>query len=157
MRIFDRYVSHGGFVMGIIAESIMAYAQPLLEDTDGSIEEMQKGMALAQVCWNLAIMPDEERPAAIESLRESLSLSDAEIEEMRETLFSPMISRHKEMFPLMHQPKSRNSSDWISRLSSIPSANSDDRQPPKPGRYDPCPCNSGKKYKFCCERKSRPR
>ncbi|WP_407699829.1 SEC-C metal-binding domain-containing protein [Stieleria sedimenti] len=30
-------------------------------------------------------------------------------------------------------------------------------QATKPGRYDPCPCNSGKKYKFCCERVSRAR
>ncbi|TXT20523.1 MAG: hypothetical protein FD134_2892, partial [Gallionellaceae bacterium] len=22
----------------------------------------------------------------------------------------------------------------------------------KPGRNDPCPCGSGKKYKHCCER-----
>jgi len=26
----------------------------------------------------------------------------------------------------------------------------------KPGRNDPCPCGSGKKYKHCCERKSLP-
>lgn len=25
---------------------------------------------------------------------------------------------------------------------------------PPPSRYDPCPCGSGQKYKFCCERQS---
>jgi preprotein translocase subunit SecA len=25
-------------------------------------------------------------------------------------------------------------------------------KPPKPGRNDPCPCGSGKKYKKCCGR-----
>ena len=25
------------------------------------------------------------------------------------------------------------------------------------GRYDPCPCGSGKKYKFCCEERDRTR
>lgn len=27
----------------------------------------------------------------------------------------------------------------------------------KPGRNDPCPCGSGKKYKQCCMNKERPR
>jgi hypothetical protein len=27
--------------------------------------------------------------------------------------------------------------------------------PPPAHRYDPCPCGTGKKYKFCCEPKSR--
>lgn len=27
------------------------------------------------------------------------------------------------------------------------------KRPPSPGRYDPCPCGSGKKYKFCCDQK----
>ena len=24
------------------------------------------------------------------------------------------------------------------------------RRPPRVGKYDPCPCGSGKKFKFCC-------
>ena len=27
----------------------------------------------------------------------------------------------------------------------------------KPGRNDPCPCGSGKKYKKCCELKATPK
>jgi uncharacterized protein YecA (UPF0149 family) len=26
---------------------------------------------------------------------------------------------------------------------------------PGTGRYDPCPCNSGEKYKFCCGKSGR--
>jgi uncharacterized protein YecA (UPF0149 family) len=25
------------------------------------------------------------------------------------------------------------------------------RQPPRVAAYDPCPCGSGKKFKFCCK------
>ncbi len=28
-------------------------------------------------------------------------------------------------------------------------------QPDEPGRNDPCPCDSGKKYKKCCEKKKK--
>jgi hypothetical protein len=44
--------------MGAIAESITAYAQPLLDETDGSIEQMNHALALGQICWNLALMPE---------------------------------------------------------------------------------------------------
>jgi hypothetical protein len=47
--------------MGALADSITAYAQPLLDGTDGSIEDLNRALALGQVCWNLAIMPEELR------------------------------------------------------------------------------------------------
>jgi SEC-C motif-containing protein len=28
------------------------------------------------------------------------------------------------------------------------------KEVPKPGRNDPCPCGSGKKYKLCCLQKA---
>ncbi len=43
--------------MGAIAESMVAYAQPLLDGTDGTAADMQKAFTLAQVCWNLALLP----------------------------------------------------------------------------------------------------
>jgi hypothetical protein len=46
--------------MGTIAEPITAYAQPLLDDTDGSINQINTALALGQICWNLALMPEEE-------------------------------------------------------------------------------------------------
>ena len=55
--------------MGVMADSIVAYAQPLLDETDGSIDAMQRAMDLAQVCWNLALLPEEERDAQIAEMR----------------------------------------------------------------------------------------
>jgi len=41
--------------MGAIAEAMVAYAQPLLDQTDGSTDQMNKAFALGQLCWNLAL------------------------------------------------------------------------------------------------------
>lgn len=30
------------------------------------------------------------------------------------------------------------------------------RKPPKVGRNEPCPCNSGKKFRKCCQSKTNP-
>lgn len=31
-----------------------------------------------------------------------------------------------------------------------PTARQMSRKPPRVGKYDPCPCGSGKKFKWCC-------
>ena len=38
--------------MGAIAEGIAAYAQPLLDQTDGSLEQLNNAMTISQLCWN---------------------------------------------------------------------------------------------------------
>ena len=63
--------------MGVIAESMVAYAQPLLDETDGSAEDMQKAFTLAQVCWNLALLPAKERDEEIGELRTSFHIDTA--------------------------------------------------------------------------------
>ena len=40
--------------MGAIAEGFVAYAQPLLDQTDGSEEQLNKAFAISQLCFNLA-------------------------------------------------------------------------------------------------------
>jgi hypothetical protein len=41
-----------GVIIGAIVEAIVAYAQPLIEQTDGSPEQMQKAFSIAQLCYN---------------------------------------------------------------------------------------------------------
>ena len=55
--------------MGAIAEGIVAYAQPLLDQTDGSLEQMNKAMALSQLCFNLALLPEHSRDEALGEMR----------------------------------------------------------------------------------------
>jgi hypothetical protein len=138
--------------MGAIAESIAAYAQPLLDKTDGSIEQMNRALALGQVCWNLALMPEESRNEVLREMRPTLKMDADEFEAFRRTLVVPMIRRHEEMFPRMHGLGSTGASRGISAPPSCTTPPLPREKHPGTGRNAPCPCNSGKKYKKCCGR-----
>jgi hypothetical protein len=98
--------------MGAIAEGIMAYAKPLIDTTDGSIEQLNKALAISQACWNLAIMPAEGRRSFLDELQSSVKMSDAEFADFERGVVQPMIRRHEEMFPKLHQPSSLSSPHW---------------------------------------------
>ena len=146
--------------MGVIAEGIVAYAQPLIDLSDGSHEGLQRAFSLSQVCFNLALLPPEQREEMIRDMQTQMSLDDNDFATFRRGLLEPMIERHFEMFPRMHQPHSV--SPWHmeslgddSMPNNIPQMGSRPKQAAVVDRYGPCPCNSGKKYKFCCGRKAR--
>jgi len=136
--------------MGAIAESIAAYAQPLLDDTDGSRDQMDHALQIGMICWNLSLLPEEERNEALVEMGPSLEMEDDEFEAFRRTIVIPMIQRHTEMFPHMHGVRSTRILDGISssRPGAIPSVSRE--KYPGTGRNEPCPCKSGQKYKRCC-------
>ena len=138
--------------MGAMAEAVLAYAQPLLDHTDGSADRVNKGLLLAQLCWNLALMSEQECDEALGRMRPALKMDDGEFEEFRRCVVAPMIRRHREMFPDMHRSHSaeRSSSGPASQVSLTASATAG--KYPRTGRNAPCPCNSGRKYKLCCGR-----
>ena len=147
--------------MGAIAEAITAYAQPLLDETDGSIEQMNKALAISQLCWNLALLPDDSQDETLSEMRPKLGMDDDEFDAFRQSVVVPMIRRHQEMFPQMHY-RQRATGLWQGGLSESgpePRAHPRTAAPgekyPGTDRYAPCPCNSGRKYKFCCGAKSR--
>ncbi len=129
--------------MGVIAESIMEYAQPLLDQGDGSIDSMNRAMMLAQMCWNLALLPEGQREESIQDFKPALNMTDGEFADFRQQVILPMIERHCEMFPGLHS-RSKQMRDVV---DAVPSST---KKPPKADRYAPCPCGSGRKYKFCC-------
>ena len=45
--------------MGAIADAFAAYAQPLLDQTDGSEEQLNKAFTISQLCYNLALMQED--------------------------------------------------------------------------------------------------
>jgi uncharacterized protein YecA (UPF0149 family) len=141
--------------MGIIADSIVAYAQPLIDQSDGSLDGMQRALTLAQMCWNLAVLPEKERDAAIAELRQSFHMDDGEFEDFRQSIIVPMIRRHHEMFPRMQRPGSLSQSIAPIEPRTHTDAPFRAEKHFRTGRNDPCPCNSGKKYKHCCGRKPR--
>ncbi len=61
--------------MGAIAEAIVGYAQPLIDQTDGSHEQMEKALAISQVCWNLALLPKEKQEESLREMQPSLHFS----------------------------------------------------------------------------------
>lgn len=129
--------------MGVIAESMVEYAQPLLDETDGSHEQTQTALSIAQMCWNLALLPESEHEQMLATMRPALNMDDTEFADFRNSVIAPMISRHREMFPNMPRQGSQMHTAGASRAK---------KRYPGTGRNEPCPCNSGIKYKRCCGR-----
>jgi uncharacterized protein YecA (UPF0149 family) len=138
--------------MGVLADSVVAYAQPLLDETDGSPAEMEKALTLAQVCWNLALLPDDERDAEIAEMRSTLKMDESAFQDFRDSVVMPMIRRHHEMYPRMPRlrPATRAGAPQGPAVKPVPPTNPG--KYPGTGRNAPCPCKSGKKYKLCCGR-----
>jgi len=146
--------------MGAIADAIVTYAQPLLDETDGSIEAMNRALSMGQLCWNLALLPDDSQERTLSKMRSSLDMTADEFDEFRQTVITPMISRHREMFPLLHRRRSTrvweaDDSESGPAFWARPETTPRVEKYPGTDRYAPCPCNSGRKYKFCCGSKSR--
>src|SRR5262249_34881407 len=134
---------------------MLAYAQPLLDHTDGSMDHLNKALAISQCCWNLAIMPEDAQADVLREMQTQFQMDDAEFASFRDLMIIPMIERHKEMFPLMHNRGSgllspSMYSAWEKAPNPQPAQKAVGMDP-----YAPCPCNSGKKYKFCCRNKKR--
>src|SRR5258708_2307222 len=98
--------------MGAIAEGIVAYTQPLIDQTDGSLEQLERAFAIGQLCYNLALLPEDKRDTAISEMRTTLQMNDEEFDDFRRSIVIPMIQRHQEMFPRMHQRVSTG--PWLS-------------------------------------------
>jgi hypothetical protein len=137
-----------------MGDSIMAYAQPLIHETDGSKEQMDLALALSQTCWNLAIMPEAARNEALREMGPGLKMGAEEFETFRRSIIEPMIRRHEEMFPGLHGQGSSWGLNRAVRAATPSSATQpvSRQEYPGTGRNAPCPCNSGKKYKKCCGR-----
>jgi hypothetical protein len=80
-------------------------------------------------------------------------MDEDQFNDFRRSIIDPMIRRHQEMFPLMH----RRGSTAASPSGPSPPVHSRAADEAYPGAhpYEPCPCNSGRKYKFCCRSKGR--
>jgi SEC-C motif len=141
--------------VGAIADGIMAYVQPLIDKTDGSLEEMEKALAIGQLCYNLALLQGDSREKMLNELRQDLKMNDEVFDEFRRTVVIPMIQRHQAMFPRMHQRAFTDPPQDGNSPPARPKSGTSAGKFPGTDRYAPCPCNSGEKYKFCCGAKGR--
>ena len=55
-----------------------AYVQPLLDDTDGSPDQMNQALQFGVLFWNLALLPEEERDSALSEMRLGLKMEEDE-------------------------------------------------------------------------------
>lgn len=140
--------------MGALAEAVVNYAQTLLDQTDGSEEQLNKAFAISQLCFNLALLPEDRQEETLSELRPSLEMGDEEFDSFRRTIVVPMIRRHKEMFPRMHQHGLTGGPQSGLSSSAHPKITTPEKYPGT-DRYAQCPCNSGRKYKFCCWARGR--
>jgi hypothetical protein len=69
--------------MGAMADAIVQYAQPLLDDSDGGEEQVTCAFNIATACWNLAIMPHDLRDKAIDQMQSTTGMSDADFAQFR--------------------------------------------------------------------------
>src|SRR6202043_372785 len=58
--------------MGALADSFVAFAQPLIDETDGSMEQLNAAFQMAQVCYNLALLPEASREEMLMKLQADL-------------------------------------------------------------------------------------
>ena len=75
--------------MGALAEAFVAYAQPLLDQTDGSEEQLNKAFAISQLCYNLALLPDDQRDTMLGEMQQTLGMDDEEFAEFRRSDHRP--------------------------------------------------------------------
>ena len=64
-------------------------------------EQLKKAFAISQLCYNLALLPDDQRDTTLDEMRQNLKMDDAEFADFRRSVIVPMIRRHEEMFPGM--------------------------------------------------------
>jgi hypothetical protein len=139
--------------MGAVAEAMSRFAQPLIDATDGSQEDLQRALSLSQLCWNMALLPEEKRDQFLADMQPALKMDDEEFHGFKRDVVLPMIRRHQEMFPEMQhlgttgRPNPPGTHEVSLALRRRPA-----KQYAGTGRNERCPCGSGKKYKVCCGR-----
>ena len=141
--------------MGGIADAIAEYGKPLLEGTDGSHEQVQMALNMTQLCWNMALEPEAQRDALLEKVLAETDVPEDMKGRLRQVI-GPMIERHQQMFPGMHQGRGiQGLLEPQPRVPPQPVAPPLSGKYPGTGRNEPCPCGSGRKYKRCCIEASR--
>jgi hypothetical protein len=83
----------GGF-----ADSLALLAEPLLEHSDGSLEQVQKAMSVAAVAWNIGLLPRDQQLAAIDETIAESSMETRDKENFV-LLLTGLVARFNELYP----------------------------------------------------------
>ncbi|MBP8911999.1 MAG: hypothetical protein KBI32_10900 [Phycisphaerae bacterium] len=80
-----------------LSDAIERLAQPLLDSARDDADR-RLSLVIATVCWNLSLMPKDERPALIKDLLDKSIKSGQPAREV-EQAFESLVSRKEAMFP----------------------------------------------------------
>lgn len=84
--------------------AIQSFLQPLIDQTDGSPEQVEKAISLGMLFWNMALTPDDID--LTQELRQTLvEVGIADPDEQKEffALARREVERHRRLFPEMHR------------------------------------------------------
>jgi hypothetical protein len=140
--------------MGALADAMVRFAQPLIDASDGSPEQVQRAFMLSQLCWNAALLLEDGREELLAEMQPALNMNDEEFQEFKRDIVTPMIDRHQQMFPGMRHgsPLTPSPSATVQSLPRPVRRVRVEKKYPGTGRNERCPCSSGRKYKVCCGR-----
>jgi len=138
--------------LGHFGNAFAEYVQPLIDQCDGSEEQIKTAFMLGQVCWNLALSPADIREEMYCDMQRTFKLDNVKFEELLDSTIFPMIRRHVEMFPHMHHPDSSDGLEGLSEWAEDVPEHVQEGKSKETSPNAPCPCGSGKKYKRCCGR-----
>ena len=88
--------------MGALADAFVAYAQPLLDQTDGSEEPLNRAFAISQFGSNRALLPADRPETMLGEMQYTLGMDDEAFATFRQSIIVLMIRRHEEMSPGLH-------------------------------------------------------
>jgi hypothetical protein len=100
LDLADEYVAERAAGRGP-AQQMVEFVQPLLDQTDGSTEAVNKVMSLGMICWNLAMAPNDDQARRLSELAEKTFPNEETRAAFRETA-RVMVERHHQMFPELH-------------------------------------------------------
>ena len=87
---------------GGLAQQVVEFAQPLMDLAGGDLDRLNKAMALATFCWNLALCEDDaERESLLATLFDTLP-DDEQVRSDLRGAAAMMVKRHRQMFPGLH-------------------------------------------------------
>jgi hypothetical protein len=92
------------------AAKMVEFVKPLMDESDGSAESMQKCLELGMICWNAALLIDEtgDEHGVLEDLLSGMKAESEDSRQKHRKLFQMMIRRHFEMFPEEHEMARRS-------------------------------------------------
>ena len=91
------------------AQQMAEYAQPLVDETDGSSTSVQAALNFAMLFWNLAVTRDDAtRERHLAEMKQRID--EAERAEFDQTA-RMMVERHRRMFPEMHESRASGDGD----------------------------------------------